>query len=258
MESLPGRSKDFSELQDVYQFFEDHVSERAETLTVWSPFLNQVKAQERIRLLDFGCGNGSFTAQVLERLGEGPDRLDLRLVEPVEGVLQEAVTRLESWTDSPIVTATHLGGLPPGQLDLILSHHVLYYVDELEQELTEMKRRLALGGVVLAVVGGSGDGPGALQDRALEMAGLSSPYRSGEEIRALFEDCFSHNRVIEFPSEMRIPDRRECREAIMRFLVGEFSGRVPWEKALALFDPFRQGDEIVVPSREICLVGQAV
>ena len=69
-------SKDFTPIQDEYDFFTTHstVSDAdldayVERLRLFGPPAGP------IRMLDFGCGPGSFTARFLERVGWRGDRL---------------------------------------------------------------------------------------------------------------------------------------------------------------------------------------
>lgn len=247
--------KSFQALQEDYRFFEDHVSEREEALRAWGPWLRRAAARPgRLRVLDFGAGSGSFTAEVLEALGRPPATLELALVEPAGNARDEAVARCAPWSDRPVQAGSTLGDLPPGGFDLILSHHALYYVRSLEETAADLLGRLAGDGLLLAVVGGEGSGPGRIQEAALALAGLRSPYFSGDQVCAAFLRQAPHGRVLRFPSELRMPDTRANRESLMRFLAGEFSGRLCWEEALALLDPWSQGGLVTVPSEELCLV----
>jgi len=246
--------KSFRALQDDYRFFEDHVSERAEALRVWRPWLRRLGGRSgRLRVLDFGAGSGSFTAEVLAALGRPPSALELALVDPAENALAEAVGRCAPWSERPVQAGRTLADLPPGPFDLVLSHHALYYVPSLDEAAEDLLGRLAEDGLLLPVVGGEGSGPGKVQEAALALAGLQSPYFSGDQVCAAFLRLAPHGRVLRFPSELRMADTRPNREALMRFLAGEFAGRLSWEEALALLDPWSDGETVVVPSEELCL-----
>ena len=76
-------SKDFTPIQDEYNFFATHSTEPDADLDAYEERLQSFDPPARpIRMLDFGCGPGSFTARFLERVGWRDTRLDLTLVEP--------------------------------------------------------------------------------------------------------------------------------------------------------------------------------
>jgi hypothetical protein len=61
-------AKDFAPIADDYAFFETHATEAANDSEAYVQRLaGSVPAAGPIRLLDFGCGSGTFTANFLSR-----------------------------------------------------------------------------------------------------------------------------------------------------------------------------------------------
>src|SRR5262249_31112409 len=95
-------SKDFGPIADDYAFFETHATEAEEDSVAYVERLQGiVPAAGPIRVLDFGCGSGKFTARFIQRASWPPDRLRLTLVEPVEEARSQAVAALTGYTAHP-------------------------------------------------------------------------------------------------------------------------------------------------------------
>jgi SAM-dependent methyltransferase len=251
---MPASTKSFHGLEDDYAFFEASVTEREGTLRAWEPWLSKLRRRSGpLRILDFGCGTGSFTIDVLNLLGRRSEDLFLTFVEPDERSGGAAQERFRIKDFGGLVRWDN--GLEFGdqKFDLVFSHHVLYYVPDLRPVLLELKRTLAEDGLILVVVGDDESGPGRLQNQVLGQAGLRSPYRSGIEVQRQFFEVFPDAGVAPFQTELKMEDTLENRESIMRFLVGEFGKRVSWEYALSVFDAFSDGSRITVPSEELNL-----
>ena len=94
--------KDFGPIADDYAFFESHATEAEQDARAYLEHLGEiVPAEGTLRMLDFGCGSGTFTARFLKQAGWPPERLRLTLVEPVESARRQAVARLAGFTEAP-------------------------------------------------------------------------------------------------------------------------------------------------------------
>ena len=252
---MPNPNKSFQSIQDDYDFFEACVNEISRTISLWKPTLWELGRQHSsLRVLDFGCGSGSFTALALACLDREPEEIELTLLEPAGAALERALIRFQERPLGALKSCSDIEALPRQTFELILSHHVFYYVPELDQVLRRLKERLAPGGLFLTAIAGDRSGPGLLQDEALKLAGLSSPYRSGLEVREIFLKHFPNMKLVPYATELLMPDSRDNREAILRFLVGEFREKIPWSRALSIFDPDSDGKQVRVPSEEWSLL----
>ena len=255
---MPNPNKSFQSIQDDYDFFEACVNEIACTIALWKPTLWELGRQHSpLRVLDFGCGSGSFTSLALACLEREPEEIELTLLEPASAALERALIRFQDLPFKALCSCSDMEELPKQTFELILSHHVFYYVPELDMVLRQLKERLAPGGLFLTAIAGDRSGPGLLQDEALKLAGLSSPYRSGLEVRDIFLEQFPKTEVRPYATELLMPDSRENREAILRFLVGEFREQIPWSRALSIFDRYSDGKVVRVPSEEWSLLVKA-
>jgi hypothetical protein len=126
-------SKHFGPIRDDYAFFLQHSTEVEADLRAYAPHLQGLTMGDApIRMLDFGCGDGGFTAEFLVRSGWPLERLWLALVEPDITYRQRAADRLQAFTSHPVpawpVLPRHLNVC----FELILANHVLYYVPDLK------------------------------------------------------------------------------------------------------------------------------
>src|SRR5262245_54817236 len=147
-------AKDFGPIADDYAFFETHATEAEHDARAYVERLaGIVPAGNTIRLLDFGCGSGTFTARFLQQAGWPRARLRLTLVEPVESVRRQAVARLSGYTEHPVVDAATLPGGALASCEVVLANHVLYYVPELRSHLAGLIGALSPAGGAVAAIG---------------------------------------------------------------------------------------------------------
>src|SRR5215475_5604948 len=90
-------SKPFGPIRDAYAFFQQHATETEADIRAYLPHIHGMALRDSpVRVLDFGCGDGGFTAALLGSLCLTPERPPLALVAP-DGVYQPmAVERLHA------------------------------------------------------------------------------------------------------------------------------------------------------------------
>ena len=94
--------KAFGPIRDAYAFFQRHTTETEADIRAYLPhLLAATMGEQPIRMLDFGCGDGAFTAALLDHASWLPARLQLALVEPDDVYRQQAVARLQAYTTQP-------------------------------------------------------------------------------------------------------------------------------------------------------------
>lgn len=96
------------------------------------------------KVLDYGCGNGYLSVQLLERGAQHVTGIDIS-----ESQLEHARREVEAggFADRArfLVTDAHATGFPDGAFDLIVGVGILHHLD-VERALREVKRILAPGG----------------------------------------------------------------------------------------------------------------
>lgn len=246
--------KAFASLHDDYAFFEQHVDETKATLKAWLPL---VKGRwQAPKVLDFGSGSGTFTSSFLEQVGFG-EGLRLTLVEPDPGFRSAAQQRLAPFSSHPIEAWPLLDSDLPPTFDLIFSHHVLYYVPNLEQTLHRLRQALNPGGLLLMVQGGKGNGMNKIVFAFFDLLGVEPPYRYSEETKELLSSLGIAFELCAVRSTLDFPDTLEGRRAILRFLLGEHNDKLPEKVGLELFEPFVEEGRIRIESYDELFVVEA-
>jgi trans-aconitate methyltransferase len=240
-------SKSFAPIHDDYAFFQEHSTEAEADLSSHLHYiLPLVKSGKAIHLLDFGCGDGLFTHQLLARARFDPSRLNLSLVEPDSGYQHQARTRLQVFTSNPI---SSWPSIPPEQensFDLILANHVLYYVKNLADILGQLLEAQDSDSCFLISMAG-------LENVLMQIIYLSfasllepMPYYQAEDIEitlVALKQQFQKKRI---DYEVNFPDKEENRLKMFRFLLGENFERMDREKIVRLFDPYVVKRRIII------------
>jgi SAM-dependent methyltransferase len=245
-------SKDFGPIAADYDFFLAHSTEAASGLREYRRELDAFRSRAgrgAVRLLDFGCGAGDFTGRFLAELDWPRDRLDLTLVEPVESQREAAVARLSSFTDAPIAHAPALPQEPEPPFDLILSNHVLYYVDDVEASLGQLNAALAPGGLMLLALAGWDNALMRFWQAGFALIERPVPYHAAEDVETALDRLGVRFRKVPSPYEIRFPDSFANRMHILRFLFGEYLDIIPRAALLAGFDPYLRGDHVEIATR---------
>lgn len=245
-------SKDFTPIQGDYEFFATHSTEPESDLAAYAERLTSFAPPAGpIRVLDFGCGPGTFTSRFLERAGWGKDRVDLALVEPSDAYRRQAVERLKGGTDHPIRARAGLPADSRETFDLILSNHVLYYVPELETTLSRLARALTPGGLFLTTIAGRKNALVDFWFQAFPRVGKPVPYQTAEDVEAALARLGIPFDRQEVRYTLSFPDRVENRLKILRFLFGEHLADMPEGDVLDLFKPYVDGDRIDIRTSDV-------
>lgn len=252
-------AKDFGAIADDYVFFETHSTEAAADAAAYVEHLavagigraGQGRSEQGrcmhgrdVRMLDFGCGSGTFTVRLLELLEWPAEELELSLVEPAEVVRRLAVERLGQFTRQPIVEGAAIEVGVGGKFDFVMSNHALYYVPELETHVRRLVETVAPGGVFATAIAGRDNALVELWLVGFESLGREIPYHTAEDVEATLVALgvpFEKRRV---PYGMDFADTEENRMKMLRFLLADHLADLPREKLLAVFDKHSRGGRI--------------
>lgn len=248
MPNVSSTSKDFGPIQGDYEFFMDNSSEADADLDGYMQDIPPLPADPAVplRMLDFGCGPGNFTAKFLGRAGWSPDQLGLSLVEPVDDYRGLAVARLDGASRPPIHAWKELPGELDAPFDFILSNHVCYYVTDLRGRLDGLIKSLGSGGIFLAAIAGRSNVLVDFWFRGFALIGEPVPYNTAEDFERALIDLGANYARKEVDYRLAFPDTEENRLRILRFLLSNHLGRMPRAELLALFDPYVRGDWIEI------------
>lgn len=234
--------KSFVDLHQDYAFFERHATETEQSLAAWLPLVQG--RWSRLKAMDFGAGSGSFTSRFLQAAGFNREGLRLTLVEPDPAFREQAVQALTPFTRHPIEAWPLVDRDLPPQFDLIFSHHVLYYVPNLEETLARLVGALLPGGRMLLVQGGDGNGLNQLVFAAFRHLEERPPYHYSEHTQTALRRLGVTLEVRRVESTVDFADSEQARWRILRFLLGEHVARLSPRVALDLFEPFLRGDRV--------------
>lgn len=240
-------TKDFAPILDDYAFFEKYATEAPNDAAAYAQKIAPLVATGKtIRLLDFGCGTGTFSERLLDQVEIEPERVLLSLVEPVVASHDKAAERLARFTTAPIEHAVSLAGINQPKFDLIVANHVFYYVPDLANTLSALHGRVASGGLFLTAIAGNDNPLIQFWRDGFAMLGQSSPYHVAEDVAAALGQlgiAFEQRYV---PYDLGFEDTEENRLKILRFLFAEHLVRLPREPMLALFSPCASAGRIEI------------
>lgn len=241
-------TRSFEAIHDEYAFFLTHSTEPSRCreemlreLRAWSP-------PQDIRLLDFGCSRGEFLSGLLREWAVPRARLAVTAVDIDASALPAAAAAIEPFAATVSTGTSPVGGA----FDVILSNHVLYYVQDLEKTVKGLRERLAPGGRMLLLLGGRGNCLCGFWDVAYGDNG--APWNRAEDVELVLRRNGWDFSRIDVLSRLEFPDSRENRLRILRFLFTDSLGKFDVEALLAHFDPYRAGDRIVINNRDVLFV----
>lgn len=240
-------AKDFGSIETDYEFFMSHATEAESDIAEHVRNLAGFAAgRETIRVLDFGCGTGEFSRRLASALQWPPDALRWGLVEPVQHQREEAARRLAPFSRHPIESRDSLPAAPEPLFDLVLSNHVLYYVDDLAGTLARMQASLRPGGKLLLAIAGEDNPLIQLWRIGFGWLGRPVPYHVAEEVEAILSEQGARFQKSRADYRLGFPDTAENRLKLLRFLFGPFLAEISPDRLLSQLDQYRRGSLVEV------------
>jgi SAM-dependent methyltransferase len=240
-------SKPFGPIRDAYAFFQQHTTEAEEDVRAYMPYLHGLSPGHKpIRMLDFGCGDGGFSATFLVCAHLPHERLQLALVEPDDAYRYQAIGRLQSFTTQPVCAWPALPPHLQACFDLVLANHVLYYAPDLDGTLSAILRVLATPGLFLVAMAGQKNTLAQLCIRCFTLLGQPNPFHTAEDLEvALARQGVEYSKE-DVHYDFIFPDAAENRLTVMRFLLGSTYHDISPHAMLELFDPYARDGQIVM------------
>lgn len=240
-------AKDFGAIEGDYAFFMAHATEAesdaAEYLRELATFAH---GRASIRLLDFGCGTGDFTQRLLAALSWPPQAVALTLVEPVGHQREQAARRLAEFSRQAIDSRDSLPSPGERRFELVLSNHVLYYVDDLRATLGQMLDLLAPGGRLLLAIAGWDNALLDIWRVGFAMLGRTVPYYAADDVEAALSAANARLRRSRSTYQLRFADTVENRLRMLRFLFGDYLEEIRPDRLLGQFDRYVRGGHVEV------------
>jgi ubiquinone/menaquinone biosynthesis C-methylase UbiE len=115
---------------------------------------DQLDLAPSARILELGCGPGSFWADNLEQLPAGWSAV---LIDLSPGMIVQARETLQPCSDQFIFAAADAGSIPfaDNLFDAVIANHMLYHVRDVGETASEIRRVLKPGGRLYAATSGS-------------------------------------------------------------------------------------------------------
>jgi SAM-dependent methyltransferase len=240
-------SKPFGPIHDAYAFFQQHATETEEDIRAYLPHIQGVSMGDSpLRTLDFGCGDGGFTAALLGRARVPPERLQLALVEPDDAYRPQAVERLQPCTTQPVCAWPALPAHLHACFDLVVANHALYYVPDLPSTLSALLRTLNTPSLFLAAMAGRTNAMARVCLRCFDLIGKPYPFHTSEDCEAALAGLGEAYCTEDVHYELVFPDADENRLNIGRFLMGDDFRTVPRRAMLQCFDPYAHAGQITM------------
>ena len=240
-------TKDFGAIETDYAFFMAHATEAKSDVQQYAVKLEGfAQGRSAIHLLDFGCGTGEFSRQLLETLAWPKSALYLTLFEPVDHQQELAASRLSRFSEHAIASLGEASYDQRPVFDVILSNHVLYYAENLDQTIQQLIERLDKQGKMLLAIAGNDNALIKLWNAGFELLGQPLPFYVAEDVETALEVhdvCLGKSQS---DYQLRFPDTEENRWKILRFLFGDYLQRIPQAELLQQFDQYVQEDHIEI------------
>lgn len=239
--------KDFGPIESDYAFFMSHATEAESDAAEYARELAQFsEGRESFEWLDFGCGTGDFTVRLASLLKWPPQKLRLTLIEPVPHQRDEAARRLTQFSQHAIHSHEKLPEVAEPRFDLVLSNHVLYYVNHLGETLDQLCKSLRPGGRLLLAMAGWDNALMQLWQIGFGVLGRQVPYFAAEDVAAALSQRGNRPRKVKAPYRLRFADTAENRLKILRFLFADHLQEIPADRLLREFDRYVRGGDVEV------------
>jgi trans-aconitate 2-methyltransferase len=239
-------TKPFAGIRADYTFFQNHATEAAADLRAYLPRLEQLTRTRSLRMLDFGCGDGEFTAELLSQAEFNKDELNLSLVEPDDLYRCQALARVQRFSEE---TVQAWPALPAdgGPFDFVLANHVFYYVPELEVMIRAVLDALSPNGIFIAAMAGRRNTLIQFWERCFALIDKPIPFHTAEDFAGTLTRLGEQYEPMDVHYRLTFPDGTENRLSILRFLLGDYFENIPRQPMLSLFDPFTDHGTVTMP-----------
>jgi trans-aconitate 2-methyltransferase len=234
--------KDFGSILTDYEFFMANSNEAEMGALRLSQVITSLKLKD-FNLLDFGAGNGAFTKTLVDKLSYKPKNLNL--VEPVINCL-EASREIE-FPVSKVIRNLELKPTPAhNKVDIIISNHVLYYVNDLQNTTAQISESLKKNGIILITMANSNNDLISFWEDSFNSIGMDIPYNLQHDVIKAFENLGYSVRKTEVQAKLTFPDIEQHRQKIARFLIGDYYSKINSSTIHSLFDRHSNNGQVLM------------
>ena len=232
-------SKDFSKLHDQYSFFQTNSTEATEDIVAHMPYFQRIASKNLFtRVLDFGCGDGRFIADLLSKINLHRERFFIYLLDPDAKYLERAKKNISNYTNNRILQFHGEEMLYENFYEIILANHSLYYVKSIEATMLELCSILAEDGTLLASMAGKKN---ALEKYTIDIykkMNWEYPFWVSDDLLSVLR---KHKLNFELKSviyKLSFHDTVNNRLSLAKFLIGDRYSEISEAFLLDPFDEF--------------------
>lgn len=242
--------KDFTDITNMYKFFKDNSNEyEANKSEIMSKLKQDNLLKQGISILDFGGGDGEFLRDLY--VGTDLNKLNpiLYLYEPVKSYQMSAKSKLlTAGYQSPTVLE-RIDTFPAASLDLILVSHVLYYVENLSETISQLRSKLNENGQLWILMADDEDNSLIkLWEEFFKKLNIELPYFLTKDLRFILQDeavKFSEKKSIQ--SGFNFKNTPENRKSMTCFLLGGHSKKIHDDTIKEAISCYQKDDKIHLP-----------
>lgn len=240
--------KEFDGIKEEYDFFERHSTEAAEGVKAIASYLIPIAESARpISLLDFGCGPGNFTEDLLAKVGFNPLVLKISLVEPEAGYLKATQDRLNKFTTQSINAWDYLHNVTGRPFDLIISNHVMYYVKNMRATVEDLVLICNSKGKILITMATEENGLIKCGMQCFELLKQEIPFHLAADLEQALDEIGIQRKREVVRSRLFFPDSKGNRIMVLRFLLADFYDAKLTDEMISAFDTYKEGSNIHMP-----------
>lgn len=179
-------------------------------IPVLSPYLNR----SGCRFFDFGCGDGTFTAQILEKLASKNHKVEFSILDTDPTCPPKAQTQLSSYSQYPIKVRTKIDT----KIDIGISNHALYHVPNIVETLLQIYNRMSRNSKFAIVMANIKHDLPRLQKDLSEFLGDQMPKYFAEDVQYALKMSKIEFTSKEITSEFSFADTLENRRLALRLI----------------------------------------
>ncbi len=217
----PETYKDFSGIADEYDFFRMYSSEYASILKIFARDLKANRPRQGFSVLDFGGGDGTLLADLYDKAGLLPLSPSFSIVEPSDKYRRKAEHVLGQLELDDLRISSALDLSRKANYDLIISNHVMYYVPDLRQCLSDLKRCLRPGSEMWLVMANAGNAIGQLCEKLFSFLDRPVPYHCVDALEGELRHLGISYTSEVVDSMMVFPDTSRNRQRLIKFILGD-------------------------------------
>ncbi len=247
----------FDTIKEEYEFFLGHSTESKVALDNMiasiTPHIHY--NQGEFDFLDFGCGDGKFTQELLSALPIRSAKNHNYLVEPNTEYLSEAGNRVACFSKSQIIPSGDLNDIQDSTIDIGIANHSVYYLSDLRAFLVELQRVMKPGSLFLVTLANRENEITHINHDLYAINRVVFPKFIAEDFAHVLESSSIYFRSKKLESELCFVDSTENRLKTIKFLTAINHGKLTnISGMLRIFDSYKYSSKIRIQLNDTLFV----